>query len=367
MNYLSKKIGSEVVLWFQESNKYLVFETLFYEVFKIIDTLSILQAKSRLTEDMGFNDLQVTDSFDAYVAIEKQLSITEKSTTKLPALRPPVKWQSTHYYNVYNCVFKIRYSSSFSMELVHPKFAHLKSEKHSHFALEVDVVQLDSSIALYINNKHVNTWSIKDASLLQGKFAMELLNTVHSKSASNWMAVLHASAVYKKDKTVLFLGESGSGKSTATALSILNGYHLLADDFVPLESNSHLLYSFPAAISIKEPMLVKMEKVFPSLKNSLLRVKNEQVNYKYLYPINDSNLPQRKPANALIFIQYTVGATTSLNRLSTKQTLELLVPDSWISANEKQVCSFLDWIAKIPSYSLEYSDDVELINIVNDL
>ena len=34
MDFLNKKIDSKEVLWFKKSNKYLVFETPFYEIFK---------------------------------------------------------------------------------------------------------------------------------------------------------------------------------------------------------------------------------------------------------------------------------------------------------------------------------------------
>ena len=33
MDFLNKKIDSKEVLWFKKSNKYLVFETPFYEIF----------------------------------------------------------------------------------------------------------------------------------------------------------------------------------------------------------------------------------------------------------------------------------------------------------------------------------------------
>lgn len=47
---------------------------------------------------------------------------------------------------------------------------------------------------------------------------------------------------------MLFLGDSGNGKSTSLSLLQANGFTCLADDFVPVDANTKKVYSFPAVI-----------------------------------------------------------------------------------------------------------------------
>ena len=50
MDFLNKKIDSKEVLWFKKSNKYLVFETPFYEIFKKFTNDSKIKVEKYLLE-----------------------------------------------------------------------------------------------------------------------------------------------------------------------------------------------------------------------------------------------------------------------------------------------------------------------------
>ena len=52
------------------------------------------------------------------------------------------------------------------------------------------------------------------------------------------LIVLHASAVVRNDSAVIFVGASGSGKSTAAYLASNKGYQIIADDFVVVSSKA---------------------------------------------------------------------------------------------------------------------------------
>lgn len=49
--------------------------------------------------------------------------------------------------------------------------------------------------------------------------------------------VLHASAVARDGRVIAFVGESGSGKSTTAATFMSNGYDLVADDLVAIDTS----------------------------------------------------------------------------------------------------------------------------------
>ena len=363
MEYLTKRIESKEVLWFKRANKYLVFDPQFHQLFKKFNKESFENVEKYLISELELSRSEISDLHHSFLTIKKKLSFKTSPLEHKKKILIPKKWAYTFTYLVYGFYIKINYSSSYVKELMHPKFAHLQSKSVRKQKAVIDVIEQGENLFLRLDNKEVEFRNKTEAHFLQGKFALLLLNITHTKVDSNWMAVLHASAVFKNNKALVFLGESGSGKSTATTLLSLNGYKLLADDFVPVESGSNKAYSFPAAISIKEHMLAYLESFFPQLNKSELRYKNEAVNYKYLYLTKLQSKPKCLPIKALVFIKHKKGVEASFKQIKVLKALEYLIPDSWISSNEQNVKSFLDWIEKTPSYQLEYSNSEDLLEI----
>lgn len=367
MKYLYKKIESNIVLWFQESNKYIVLEPLFYEVFKCYSENNKEFAQSYLVNTLNFSAEAVKDSYKSYKTLISQLSVTKFTINEFDIPDAIDNWYYECNYLVYGVGVKLRFSNPYAKNLIHPKFAHLQKKSKILSNHIIEVIHQSDKLFLKLNNNIVGSWTIEEGHFLQGKFAIVLLNLSCNKNDSDWVAVLHASAVYKNEKAIVFLGESGSGKSTATTLLTMNNYKLLADDFVPLGAEDEQVYSFPAAISIKERALEYMEANFPQLRDADLRCKGKDIQYKYLYPEHNTESYISLPTKALVFVNYKQGALTSLEELTSCKALEYLIPDSWISPQEIHVSSFLRWIEKVPAYRLEYSNNQEFLDVIDRL
>lgn len=54
---------------------------------------------------------------------------------------------------------------------------------------------------------------------------------------------LHGSAVRYQDKTICFIGESGSGKSTCASFCIINGGKIITDDIIAIHPQEHKIKS----------------------------------------------------------------------------------------------------------------------------
>lgn len=65
---------------------------------------------------------------------------------------------------------------------------------------------------------------------------MQIAQNIHEKPEKSWLGVFHASAVSDGNNGILFLGDSGNGKSTSLALLQAHGFHCIADDFVPVDA-----------------------------------------------------------------------------------------------------------------------------------
>ncbi|MDP5106165.1 MAG: hypothetical protein NWQ31_08340, partial [Polaribacter sp.] len=168
-------------------------------------------------------------------------------------------------------------------------------------------------------------------------------------------------------KSILFLGDSGNGKSTSLALLQANGFTCLADDFVPMDAKKQEVYSFPAAISIKKNSLKTLLPIYPELETSaeynFVRL-NKIV--RYLKPNNDDFFAHL-PCNDLVFIKYEKDAKLSCKEISKIDAFQQLIPDSWLSPKKENAQIFLDWFTGLKCYQLTYSENEKMIATVSKL
>ena len=181
------------------------------------------------------------------------------------------------------------------------------------------------------------------------------------------MGVFHASAVSNEKKSILFLGDSGNGKSTSLALLQANGFTCLADDFVPMDIKKREVYSFPAAISIKKSSLETLLPIYPELETTA-EYNFTRLNkiVRYLKP-NNTNYFSHLPCNDLIFIKYEKDAELACEKISKIDAFQQLIPDSWISPKLENAQVFLDWFSSLNCYRLTYSNNEEMIATVSKI
>jgi len=196
---------------------------------------------------------------------------------------------------------------------------------------------------------------------------MELIQKIHQKEEKEWMGVFHASAVSNHKKSILFLGDSGFGKSTSLALLQAHGFTCLADDFVPIDIDKTEVYSFPASISIKKNSLKTLLPMYPELENSAeYHFKRLHKVVRYLKP-NNNNFLAHLPCKDLVFIQYQKDSDIIFNKISKIDAFLKLIPDSWISPIKKNAEIFLEWFAYLNCYELIYSDNSKMIQKVSEI
>ena len=166
---------------------------------------------------------------------------------------------------------------------------------------------------------------------------------------------------------MLFLGDSGNGKSTSLALLQTHGFNCLADDFVPIDAQKQEVYSFPAAISIKKSSLETLLPYYPELnKATEYDFKTTQKIVRYVKP-NNSDYTTHLPCKGLVFIKYLENAPTTCAKISKLEAFKLLVPDSWISPKKENAQQFLDWFDTQHCYQLTYSNTSQMVAEVSKL
>ena len=361
---IAQKISEEdSIVWLKESNKYIVLDSTILELIKKKDHLSLDDFITLITES-----LQVS----SYVAIRINKDISElltetkkvqlKTSTKHPDIVKPC--DIIQYYSFNGVIIKLCYDSEETKSLIHQKYSHLLIDQGNIYDIEYKIFNSDNTLFILKNNQVLGAWGSNQLHEFQGKFSMELMCSFYNKTEHDWMGVFHASTISKNNRSIMFTGNSGNGKSTLVSILMANGFNVIADDFSPILREDFKTYSFPSAISIKEKSFDLIEQLHPELKNSneyyVNRIKG---NIKYLPPISKETSSN---CSVVVWVKYSVKAENSMKKISTQEALKKFLPDAWISKEEVNAKAFLKWIKKTAFYELNYSDNDKLISIINN-
>ena len=368
MNFKERWVGNKKIVWLQPYNRYLLLEMPAYEVIKGLmnndDPGVIGEELSRcydlpLPEARRFVD-------EIRLMMEQIASLMTDVPVKCSPLSPgsvDADMYSIKRYKINGQIYAAEYGSEQIENLIHPKFAYLECSTEDKADHTFQVFHKDGQSVLKINGALIGQWLREHEHFLSGKFSMELVNRIYHKNETDWMGVFHASAISAQNKSILFLGDSGSGKSTICAILMASGYNLVADDFVPVDGLSGRVYPFPAALSVKKSALAPLLHLFPGLALA------DEFSYpamdktvRYLPPVLQSeNSPADYPCKALVFVRYEEHSGMNLERLSKDIAFQKLVPDSWRSPVEANAGRFLDWFLDLPCYRLTYSDNEKMV------
>ncbi len=364
---LVKQIENKSIVWFKDNNEYIVVEPLVAEILSLLNNkVNEQEVIAKLFYTLNIPYQQAENLVTDIKVLLTSQNITE---TKLNPVSLPNTFEYIKHYKVNNTFFTVHYLSEYEFSLVHPKFAHLVTEDLSvtKSIYNFKVYSNKEAITFSIENEIIGTWNLKDVHFFQGKFSMKITELIHNKSENEWLGVFHASAITNGKESMLFLGDSGNGKSTSLALLQANGFTCLADDFVPIDSKNKEVYSFPSAISIKKNSIPTLLSLYPELETSAeyhFKKLNKIVRY---LPTNNANYNLKKTCKALVFIKYEKDTGLIIQKISNINAFEQLVPDSWLSPIADNVQIFLDWFSKLPCYQLTYSNNTTMINTVHKI
>ena len=367
--FLLKPIDDKTVLWSSRDNQYLVLEnTTALLVSKLSKGIALEDISRDLSQQLS---LPIKESTDFVLDLKKRFIDTtppskSNTTDSFKDVVVPNHFFVEKFYKINNLIIKACFESEEACFLIHPKFEHLEvaSQKHD-FCFKT--FTHNARIFLAVDNKLIGSWPFDEIHYFQGKFSMQLIQKIHDMQEDKWLGVFHASAVSNKKSAMLFLGDSGNGKSTSLALLQAHGFDCIADDFVPVAAHNQEIYSFPAAISVKKTSLDTLLPFYPELSDSKeYDLKVAQKIVRYLKPYN-SDFSSHLPCKGLVFIKYIKDAPLSCEKIDKITAFQKLVPDSWLSPIQENAAIFLDWFAALDCFKLTYSNNKEMVAQVSKL
>ena len=360
---IAQKISEEdSIVWLKKSNKYLVLNTNTLELIKKKSSLSSKDFLTLITESLNV-DVSIAKKINKDIS-ELLLEAKELELKQNIKLSDPIKpCQLINYYSFNNTIIKVGFDSEETKSLIHQKYRHLAINHVNSYDVEYAIFNSGDTLFIYKNNQIVGSWDSTQLHEFQGKFSMELICSFYNKTEHDWMGVFHASTISKNNRSIMFTGDSGNGKSTLVSILMANGYNVIADDFSPVLRTDFKTYCFPSAISIKEKSFNLIEQLYPNFINYNEYYINElKGNVKYLPPISKETSAN---CTSVIWVKYTEGIESSIKKVSIQDALKKILPDAWISNKEVNAKAFLKWIEKTAFYELNYSDNNKLIDIIN--
>ncbi|CAL2084640.1 hypothetical protein [Tenacibaculum dicentrarchi] len=369
---LKKQIEGKSVLWLQNKNQYIVIEHVVAQIITLLNNnFSNKEIAHTLADKITVPEQELIDFIqDISENILSENKTDSKNNSNTIILNIPQEFEYHYYYKMNTVILKVSFLSDYEKYLVHPKFAHLEIENPENSFKETHhykVYSTENHISFSIDNQIIDTWNLNEVHYFQGKFSMKIVEHIHRKEEAEWLGVFHASAISNGKESMLFLGDSGNGKSTSLALLQANDFTCLADDFVPIDAEKNHIYSFPSAISIKKNSLPTLLPIYPELETSA-EYNFERLGkiVRYLIP-NNTDYQQHLPCKALIFIKYKKNSDLQITKISKLNAFEQLVPDSWLSPIPKNAEKFMNWFEKLPCYQLTYSDNKKMIATVHKI
>lgn len=363
--HLYKQIESKTIVWFSDANEYIVVDPLVTEILSLLE--KGIEKSKIITTILNKAHIPNQQAENLINDVEVLLKTNDNPPEEKQHLKEPSNFESNKFYKINQFIFRVDFLSEFEVSLVHPKFAHLEIDPKEKVNFHYKVYSNNKFISFSINNEVIDTWSLDEVHFFQGKFSMKIVELIHQKPESEWLGVFHASAISNGKESILFLGDSGNGKSTSLALLQANGFTCLADDFVPVDVKKQEVYSFPSAISIKRNSLETLLPIYPELENSAeyhFKKLNKIVRF---LPPNNSDYTKHLPCKVLVFIKYKKDSDLIINKISKIEAFEQLVPDSWLSPIKENAEIFLNWFSKLTCYQLTYSNNQKMIETVSKI
>lgn len=350
-----------VVLWFEKTNRYVVTSKINSELIK--QYMNPDESRDSLVNTISNDfDLQVNDVkklLDDITLFLNEVNTEDPDETSIESDSATSNTYLEVSYSFQDKIITVRYDSEVVKSLIHPQIAHHAIESTKKTQVLFHIVRTDDTLHLFKDDVHIGAFKTEAFHFLQGKFALELTNTIHNTSINHWIATFHASTISNGKESIMIIGDSGNGKSTLSVLLMAHGFDILCDDFTPLYEDTMHLYRYPAATSIKKGAFDALKPYLKGIDELKTHTNGpKKVNIKYVPPIlKYESQPSSFPCTKIVYVKYNSTGNDQLTLVSAEKVLETLIPDSWISPKEHHALKFIEWFKNVTCYQLNYSNN----------
>jgi hypothetical protein len=365
--------GNAHAVWFKRSGSFLLLEEPAFFVLQMVrDGKETAAIKKACRKKYGNSEADTDTFVDEIIKYTKTLNSAQSGnqvSKKKEAKHEPVpeNFKFSGFYKFGKTVIRIDYQDEWLQHLVHPSFSHLVTAEQSVIKHHIRCYRSGNLFVVSCNQKITEAFNFDSVEYYKGAISQLIYSIIYKKPFTGWMCMLHASGVYTGENAIIFSAAAGSGKSTVSAILKANGLGYISDDFVAATPDGHV-YPFPASMSVKDGAFKVLSKFYPELGGKVLEKASTGKMVRYL-PVNNfsENLLNGIRVAGFIFVSYQSGSGFSIEEVSKKEALQLLLKETWVNPKPAFVKAFFDWIEKTSFYRMTYSDNEIMINAIKNL
>ena len=372
--FVKKKIGQSYLVWFQRSNLYTQLEEPAWFVFnKIVrqyktETIAaecVIRYGLQINECLQFvNDIrskieQMNQPIE-YSYCEEEYPIELKSKKFIP--------YSIKRYQLSQNVIEFSYDNQEFESYLHPLISYLETDTPKGEISRIELFEYQGKSVLRLNGEVKGVWTKDRTHRLIGFTYMSMINEMYNKKDDFWLMTVHAAALTNGRKTILIPAESGSGKTTFSALLQSRGYRLLSDDFVPIDREFLRAWHFPIAMSVKQGAVELLSSVYSNLEEKPISQTAAKKAVRYLTPDYDPELSNAAcPVKDVISIKFDPTVEFEFKKADRLKAIKIMLDQSWILPNSGNAGVFLDRVSQWSFYQLTYSNNEKALDAISKL
>jgi hypothetical protein len=208
-------------------------------------------------------------------------------------------------------------------------------------------------------NKKIILYIIQDISFITPNEQVAPLRSIfHLWYRDSRFFMCHAAGIAVDGQGVLLTAKGGSGKSTSSLASIMDGLNYAGDDFLLVDSEECIAYSLYNVAKLELPQFEIFKELKPFIENIESTPKEKgQVFLSKIYP---KQICIKFKIKALLVPVFSRGESTSVFKCSKSEAIKALVPSSiWIMRGSPSSANkMISFINKLDCYSLSTGTDL---------
>jgi hypothetical protein len=183
---------------------------------------------------------------------------------------------------------------------------------------------------------------------------------------------LHAAAISRDKRCIVFPAVSGSGKSTLTAALVACGYDYCTDELVLIMRNSPQVRTAPVAMSTKSGSWPVLRKYYPDIDRLPVYLRADGKTVRYLLPRGSlaAAFDQGSSVQAVVFPRYEPGQAASLSSITAGDALCRVTEAGYDidgGLDRQSVVALIDWMSRHPCYELLFDDLDDAVAVIDGL
>jgi HprK-related kinase A len=202
-----------------------------------------------------------------------------------------------------------------------------------------------------------------------GLIAAEMAMNLQMALGERHFLLLHAATVAKGDRAIILTGESGSGKSTMSAVLMSEGWRFMGDEFALLDPETGMLHPFPRPVSLKnKAMDVLSKRVKPDRFGPLMR-DTPKGDLRHLIPDRASLAAMNDVAQPVAILFPRFGEAKATRPVGQGEAFVRLTQAStnYTALSERGFTALSRLVSTVPATAIDYPDTKTGIALVNKI